>query len=194
MGTERTSAHRRGQPCPVPRTKSDRASSPGAWWISIWAERTRLGQLDHVQLLALLGPRDVRGQKRVHEGLEVGPPPLRERVTDLPLVVDGLAAELAAHGRQALVQPSLEALDLVVLGSQVVAWSVWETILLARPESQWVSNSRRTNGCLYSRHAPSTKTHSLKNALAICSMRMCGWLCSWQTSTPSHVRRMPCWS
>ena len=77
--------------------------------------------MDQVQLLALLGPRHVRRQEGVHEGLEVGPPPLRERVADLPLLVDGVAAELVADGREPLVQPRLEALDLVVRRVQVVA-------------------------------------------------------------------------
>lgn len=76
------------------------------------AQRTAPRQLDKVQLLALLWPRDVRRDEGVHEGLKVGPPPLRERVADLPLVVDALACELRADGREALVQPRLEAFDL----------------------------------------------------------------------------------
>ena len=85
---------------------------------------TRLGQVDQVQLLALFGPRDVRGQEGVHEGLEVGPPPLRQRVAHRPLVVDGLAAELVADWGEALVQSRLEPPDLVVFGPEVVARSV----------------------------------------------------------------------
>ena len=83
-----------------------------------------VGQVDQVELLALLGPGDVRGQERVHEGLEVGPPPLRQAVAHLPLVVDGVARELVADGREALIEARLEARDLVVGGAEVVAWSV----------------------------------------------------------------------
>lgn len=133
-------------------------------------ERTATGELDEVELLALLGPRNVRGDERVHEGLEIGAPPLGEGVADLPLVVNALARELRADGCKALIQPRFEAVDLFDVVRQVVAGAADVNI--------------RFGECvLY--------THSLKKALAICSMRMCGWLCSWQTSTPSQVRRMP---
>jgi hypothetical protein len=66
----------------------------------------------------------MRGDERVHESLEVGSPPLRKSVADLPFVVDALACELRANWRKALVQPRLEAFDLVVLGAEVVAWPV----------------------------------------------------------------------
>lgn len=82
--------------------------------------RTAARQLDEIQLLALLGPRHMRGDERVHERLEIRAPPLRQRVADLPLVVDALAGKLRADGRQALVEARLEALDLVVLGAQIV--------------------------------------------------------------------------
>lgn len=90
--------------------------------------RTAPRQLDKVQLLALLGPRDVRGDEGVHERLEVGAPPLCQRVADLPLVVDALAGELRANRRQALVEPGLEALDLVIFRAQVVAGAVGVSI------------------------------------------------------------------
>lgn len=61
------------------------------------------------------------GDEGVHEGLEVGTPPLGQGVADLPLVVDALAGELRADGGEALVQAGLEASDLVVFGAQVVA-------------------------------------------------------------------------
>jgi len=91
------------------------------------APRTGLGQLDKVEFLALLGPSDVRGDERIHEGLEVGPPPLREAVADLP-VAGLLALAQPAHGRQPLVQPRLEARDLLVLGPQVVARQLEEGV------------------------------------------------------------------
>jgi hypothetical protein len=49
---------------------------------------TAPGQLDKVQFLALLWTRYMRGDEWVHEGLEVGPPPLRKSIANLPLVVD----------------------------------------------------------------------------------------------------------
>ncbi len=94
-------------------------------------QRTAAWQLDEVQLLALLRPRDVRGDEGVHEGLEVGAPPLCQRVADLPFIVDSLACELRADGCEALVQTRLEAFDLIVLGAQVVtrpaAVSIWKS-------------------------------------------------------------------
>jgi hypothetical protein len=66
----------------------------------------------------------MRGDEGIHESLEVGSPPLRKRIADLPLVVDALACELRADWRKALIQPRLEAFDLVVLGAEVIAWSV----------------------------------------------------------------------
>lgn len=63
----------------------------------------------------------MRRDEWVHEGLEVRAPPLRERIANLPLVVDTFAGELRAYGRKALVQPRLETLDLLNVGSQVVA-------------------------------------------------------------------------
>ena len=85
--------------------------------------RTTARQLDEVQLLALLWPCDVRGDEGVHERLEVGAPPLRQCIADLPLVVDALACELCADGRETLIQARLEAFDFVVFGAEVVAGS-----------------------------------------------------------------------
>jgi hypothetical protein len=42
---------------------------------------------------------------------------LRKRIANAPLVVDALAGKLGANRRKALVQPGLEALDLVVFGA-----------------------------------------------------------------------------
>ena len=67
----------------------------------------------------------MRWDERVHEGLEIWPPPLRQCVTNLPLVVDAFASELRAYRRKALVQPGLEAFDLVILGAQIVSGTVF---------------------------------------------------------------------
>jgi hypothetical protein len=93
----------------------------------------------------------VRGDEGVHKGLEVGAPPLRQRVADLPLIVDALACELRADRRKTLVQARLEALDLVVLCAKVVAG---------------------TGLCQRWSVVSSAQTYSLKKAFAICSMRM----------------------
>jgi hypothetical protein len=86
-------------------------------------QHTATGKLDEVELLALLGPGDMRRDERVHEGLEIGSPPLRQCVANLPLVVNALACELRANWCEALVQPRLEAFDLVVFGAEVIARS-----------------------------------------------------------------------
>lgn len=79
------------------------------------ARLTAAWELDKVQLLTLLRPGDVRGDEWVHEGFEVGSPPLRKCVADLPLIVHTLACELCANWCKALIQSSLEAFDLVIL-------------------------------------------------------------------------------
>lgn len=66
----------------------------------------------------------MRREERVHEGLEVGPPPLREGVADLPFVVDTFPAKLGSDRSKTLVQPGYEAGDFVVFRLEVVAWSV----------------------------------------------------------------------
>jgi hypothetical protein len=86
-------------------------------------QHTATGKLDEVELLALLGPGDMRRDERVHEGLEIGSPPLRQCVANLPLVVNALACKLRANWCKALVQPRLEAFDLVVFGAEVIARS-----------------------------------------------------------------------
>src|SRR5690349_3321100 len=84
---------------------------------------TGLGKLDEVQLLALFRASDVSRDKRIHEGLGVGAPPLGEAVTNLP-VARLLALTDAAHGREALVQAGLEAFDLIVVRAQVISWQL----------------------------------------------------------------------
>lgn len=66
-------------------------------------QRTAAGKLDEVKLLALLWPGDVGRDEWVHEGLEVWPPPLRQRISNHPLVVDALPCELCTDGGKALV-------------------------------------------------------------------------------------------
>jgi hypothetical protein len=84
-------------------------------------EHTAARKLDEVELLTLLGPGDVGWDEGVHESLEVGTPPLRQCISNHPLIIDALSRKLCADWRKALVQPGLEALNLVVLGAEVVA-------------------------------------------------------------------------
>jgi len=63
----------------------------------------------------------------VHEGLEVGAPPLRKAVADLP-VGSLLAFADATDRREALIQALLETLHLVVLGAKVVAGQLEEGV------------------------------------------------------------------
>lgn len=63
----------------------------------------------------------------VHEGLEVRSPPLRQTIANLPIA--GLLALAQPTDRgQPLVQPRFEAVDLLVLGSQVVARELEEGV------------------------------------------------------------------
>lgn len=78
---------------------------------------TALRQLYHVQLLALLRSRDMRRDKRIHECLKVGSPPLREGVCNLPVPVARL---LASAWAETLVESCFETCDLFVFGSEVV--------------------------------------------------------------------------
>ena len=59
----------------------------------------------------------------IHERFKVGPPPLCERVGNLPLIIDTLARELSPRRRQALVETRFEAFDLFIIGLEVIAWS-----------------------------------------------------------------------
>jgi hypothetical protein len=84
--------------------------------------------VNKVQLLALLRSSDMRWDERVHEGLEIGSPPLRQRITDLPLFIDTLTTELRTNWSQALIQSNLEAFNLVILGVQVVSRQLEEGV------------------------------------------------------------------
>lgn len=60
-------------------------------------------------------------EERVHEGLEVGSPPLRKGVANFPVIIDAFARELRAHGGKALVQSMLETLKFLVVVLQIIA-------------------------------------------------------------------------
>ena len=66
----------------------------------------------------------MRGEERVHERLEVGSPPLRKSIANLPSVIDAFTRELCADGCEALVEAVFKAVNLVVFGEEVVAWSI----------------------------------------------------------------------
>jgi hypothetical protein len=113
--------------------------------------RTAARKLDEVEFLAFLGSRNVGGDEGVHESLKVWSPPLRQCIANLPLIVDTFACKLCADRCKALVQPCLEAFDLVVFSAEVIARSTACQMMF----------SQRLHG-----------THSLKKAFAICSIRM----------------------
>lgn len=96
-------------------------------------QHTAAWKLYKVKLLALLWPCNVRGDEGVHKCLKVWPPPLRKCVADLPLIIDTLARELCADWCEALVQPRLEPLNLVVLCTEVVAGATWRQQLAELP-------------------------------------------------------------
>jgi hypothetical protein len=60
--------------------------------------------------------------KRIHERLKVGPPPLRQSISDFPVLVDALAAELSAYWSQSFIESLFEAVNLFVFGFEVVSW------------------------------------------------------------------------
>jgi hypothetical protein len=85
---------------------------------------TLLRQGDKVQLFAFLWPGDVWWQVRVHEGLKVRAPPLRQGITNFPVLVDSLARELRSNGGQALIQALLEALNLLFVVGEIITGPV----------------------------------------------------------------------
>lgn len=87
-----------------------------------------LRKLDEIELLALLWARNVGWDERIHEGLEIRPPPLRQGIANLPLLIDALAAELRANRSQPLVQPHLEPLYLIILGLEIVPRELEERV------------------------------------------------------------------
>ena len=62
----------------------------------------------------------MRWEVWVHEGLVVGSVPLGESGVDIPVIVCGLLFQRAG-GRQAVVEASLEAFDLVRVVRDVIA-------------------------------------------------------------------------
>ena len=102
----------------------------------------------------------------VHERLKTGSPPLRNRISNLPLIVDTLARELGPGWCQAVVETRFKAFNLLFIGAKVVARSGnVKSVSLCR--GFWKGRAR-------ARYV----TYSLKKAFAICNMRICGWLCS----------------
>ena len=59
----------------------------------------------------------------IHERLEVGSPPLRDRVCNLPLIIDTFTRELSPRRRQALIEARFETFNLIFIGVQVIPWS-----------------------------------------------------------------------
>lgn len=92
-------------------------------------------------------------QERVHECFEIGSPPLRQCVADLPFIVHPFSRELGAHRRQPFIEAQFEAFYFIIFGLEIIAWSCY---------SQQEGRTRDIS------------THSLKKAFAIWSMRMCG--------------------
>lgn len=62
----------------------------------------------------------MRWEEGVHESLKIRPPPLCQCVANHPFIIDCLACELVTNRSQALIQPSLEALDFILLRLKVV--------------------------------------------------------------------------
>lgn len=85
-------------------------------------------KLNKIQLLALLGPGDMRWDERVHESLEIRSPPLRQRITNLPLLINTLATELCTNRSQSLIQSHLEPVYLVIFGLEVVSRQLEESV------------------------------------------------------------------
>jgi hypothetical protein len=66
----------------------------------------------------------VSGKKRIHKGLEIRPPPLRQRITDLPVFIDAFPRELGSYRRETLVQTLLKSFNFVILEVEIVTWSL----------------------------------------------------------------------
>lgn len=85
-------------------------------------ERTFLRQLDKVQLLALLRPRDMGGDEGVHERLKIGSPPLSKAIADFPVMRVLLVGQLSTRcGRETLVELFFEGRDLVAIVREIVS-------------------------------------------------------------------------
>ena len=64
---------------------------------------TAVGQLDEIQLLALLWARDMRRDEWVHESLKVWSPPLGKSLANLPFAFIAIIGKLVARRSQSLV-------------------------------------------------------------------------------------------
>lgn len=91
-------------------------------------EHTLSRKLNKIQLLTLLRPRNMRWDKRIHKRLEIRPPPLRQRIPNLPLLIHALPTKLRAHRRQSFIQPFFEPRDLFVFRLEVVAGEFEERV------------------------------------------------------------------
>lgn len=95
-------------------------------------------KLDEIQLLALLGSRNMGRDEWVHERLEIRSPPLRQRISNLPILIDALTTELSTHGRKPLIQSHLEPFDLLILGLQIVTRELEEGIGNLQHQDMWM--------------------------------------------------------
>lgn len=68
------------------------------------------------------------GDEWVHERLKVWAPPLRQRVANLPVLIDSFSRELRSDWCEPLIQSRLEPVDLVVFGLEVVARQLEERV------------------------------------------------------------------
>jgi hypothetical protein len=84
---------------------------------------TLLGKLYKVKLFALLRPRHMTRQERIHESLEIWPPPLGQGVANFPIFIDAFTCELRSYRCKALIQTCLEAFNLVIVMLKIVARS-----------------------------------------------------------------------
>ena len=78
--------------------------------------------MNQVELLALFGTGDVSRYEGIHEGLEVGTPPLSEGVGNLPVAVGSIVC-LCVCWAEPLVHAFLEARNLFVFSTEIVAWA-----------------------------------------------------------------------
>ena len=63
----------------------------------------------------------MRWDKRIHECLKVGPPPLSESIANLPFIINTLTGKLAADRSKAFVQTRLKPLQLALVVMEVIA-------------------------------------------------------------------------
>jgi hypothetical protein len=77
-------------------------------------------QLNEVQFLALFGPRAVGWYKGIHEGFDIGTPPLRQCIPNLPFIVDTFSRELTPYRGQSFIESLLESFDFIVFRLEIV--------------------------------------------------------------------------